>query len=75
MEITLKVTEITDPIRSEDTTWSGTVRITAATGIGQMEFTIPFEGMPTLEAGMKAAMTTLASFGQALGNRASEYAS
>jgi hypothetical protein len=40
-----------------------------------MEFTVPFEGVPTLEAGMKAAMTVLASFGQALGNKASEYAS
>jgi hypothetical protein len=75
MEITLTVTEITDLVPSEDTTWSGTIRIAAKTGLGEMEFTVPFEGVPTLEAGMKAAMTVLASFGQALGNMASEYAS
>jgi hypothetical protein len=54
--------------------WSGTARIAAQTDIGPVEFAVRFENHPTLDAGVDAAMRTLAQICHSLGDEAERYA-
>jgi hypothetical protein len=54
--------------------WSGTTRIAAVTEIGRIEFAVRFQNHPTLDAGVDAAMRTLAQICRSLGDEAERYA-